>query len=213
MRAAKTRVGLGFRALKGGSVVVGIAADGSEPRILWSSFLATASAGDRLSLEPYHVAAAMKRAPGGGASAEAKAAVAEGCKRQGKLATAGLKDIINDLRKSGAEIAAVALLINRAGWIDDLLDYSLAWPDHPPVAEGLAVRDALRTSLRRLNLAVTEWDEKSLFDAASKHLGIKDAKIEAHLRALGQEAGRPWRKEQKLAALAAWIAISARTKR
>ena len=93
MSATKIQVGLGFRALKGGSVVVGIAADKGEPRILWSSFLATSTAGDRLSLEPYHVAAAMKRAPDGGASAEAKAAVAEGRKRQDKLATAGLKEI------------------------------------------------------------------------------------------------------------------------
>ena len=82
-------VGLGFRALKGGSVVVGVAADG-EPRVVLSSFLATAAEGDRLSLEPYHVAAEMERGPQGRASAEAEAAVAEGRKRQDKLAAAGL---------------------------------------------------------------------------------------------------------------------------
>ena len=204
----RTRVGLGFRALKGGSVVVGVAIDKDEPRLLWSSFLATAMAGDRLSLEPYHVAAAMKRAPAGGASAEAKAAVAEGRKRQDALAAAGLKDIAEKLRKAGAEIAIAALLINRAGWITDLLDYSLAWAEHAPVAEGLAVRDALRFAFGRLGLAVTELDEKSLLDIASKQLRLKPAKIEAHLKALGRTADPPWRKEQKLAALAAWVAIS-----
>ena len=41
-----------------------------------------------------------------------------------------------------------ALLVNRAGWITDLLQYSLFDPGHPPVAEGLAVRDALRESIQ-----------------------------------------------------------------
>ena len=204
----KTRVGLGFHALKGGGVVVGVAIDKGEPRILWSSFLATATAGDRLSLEPYHVAAAMARAPGGGASAEAKAAVAAGRKRQDKLAAAGLKDITDKLGKDGAEITVAALLINRAGWITDLLDYSLAWADHPPVAEGLAVRDALRFAFRRLGVDVTELDEKSLLNIASKQLRIKPAGIEAQLKAFGHVVGKPWRKEQKLAALAAWVAVS-----
>jgi hypothetical protein len=204
----KARVGLGFRALKGGSVVVSVALDKGEPRILWSSFLATAVAGDRLSLEPYHVAAAMKRAPDGGASAKARAAVAKGRKRQDELATAGLKDIVGKLGKTGAEIAVAALLVNRAGWITDLLDYSLAWAEHPPVAEGLAVRDALRVAFRRLGLDVTELDEKSLLDKASTQLHVKPAGIEAQLKALGRTVGRPWRKEQKLAALAAWVAIS-----
>ena len=205
----KIRVGLGFRALKGGSVVVGVALDKGEPRILWSSFLATAMAGDRLSLEPYHVAAAMARAPDGGATKEAKAAVAEGRKRQDKLAAANLKDIAGKFSKTGAEIAIAALLINRAGWITDLLDYSLAWAEHPPVAEGLAVRDALRFACRRLDLQLTELDEKSLVDVASKQLRKKPAEIEARLKALGRTAGKPWRKEQKLAALAAWVAVSA----
>jgi orotate phosphoribosyltransferase-like protein len=121
---AMVPVGLGFRALKGGSVVVGVAADG-EPRVVLSSFLATAAEGDRLSLEPYHVAAEMERGPQGGASAEAEAAVAEGRKRQDKLAAAGLKDIVRELRKEGGEPVVAALLVNRAGWITDLLSYSL----------------------------------------------------------------------------------------
>src|SRR5258707_4194629 len=110
-------VGLGFRALKGGSVVVGVATGKRGPRIVLSSFLATASKGDRLSFEPYHLAAAMERGPGGGASAEAKAAIAKGRKRQNKLAAAGLKAIIGKLRKAGSEPVGAALLVNRAGWI------------------------------------------------------------------------------------------------
>jgi hypothetical protein len=142
--------------------------------------------------------------------AEAKAAVAEGRKRQDELAAAGLKQIVRKLRKAGGEPAVAALLLNRAGWISDLLEYSLAWPEHPPVAEGLAVRDALRVALGKLGIAVAEMDEKSLPDAASKALGLKPAAIDAQLKAFGATAGRPWRKEQKLACLAAWVAVRPR---
>jgi len=202
-------VALGFRALKGGSVVVGVAVDGDVPRIIVSTFLATAIEGDRLSFEPYHVAAEMARGAHGGASTQAAAAVAEGRKRQDALAAAGLEDIVDRLRSEGHEPSIAALLVNRAGWISDLLEYSLAFADHPPVAEGLAVRDALRFACGEARIPVAEMDEKSLPARASELLSLSPADIDARLKALGAAAGKPWRKEQKLACLAAWIAIMA----
>ena len=90
---AKSAIGLGFRAARGGGIVVGVSVDGREPRVLLSTFLATAADGDRLSLEPYHVAAEMARGSGGAAAA----AVAEGRKRQDQLAEKGLNDIVRKL--------------------------------------------------------------------------------------------------------------------
>jgi len=204
------RVGLGFRALRGGGVVVGVAVDGGEPRVVLSVFLATAAEGDRLSLEPYHVAAGMARDAQGGASAEAAAAVAEGRKRQEAIAGAGLEDVVRRVRSEGGEPVVAALLVNRAGWVTDLLEYSLAFADHPPVAEGLAVRDALRSAIGGAGIALAEIDEKSLPERASEVLGVAADEIDARLKALGVAAGKPWRKEQKLACLAAWTAIMAR---
>src|SRR6185436_18351068 len=62
-KSAAMPIGLGFRALRGGGVVVGVALDKRDPRIVLSSFVATATADDRLAFEPYHVAAEMKRGP------------------------------------------------------------------------------------------------------------------------------------------------------
>ena len=78
--------------------------------------------------------------------------------------------------------------------ITDLLSYSREWAEHILVAEGLAVRDALRFAVRQCGLDVVELDEKSLPDSAE------------HLKARGRVAVKPWRKEQKLAYLAASIA-------
>ena len=207
-KSAMVPVGIGFRAGRGGAVAVGVALDGGEPRVVLSSFLATAAAGDRLSLEPYHVAAEMKRGPDGGASAEAAAAVAKGRKHQDVLAAKGLDAIFLRLRGEGCEPAVAALLVNRAGWMTDLLAYSLAFPDHPPVAEGLAVREALRSAFAGCGIEVAEMDEKSLPELTSALLHLSPAALDVRLKALGAAVGRPWRKEQKLACLAAWVAIT-----
>jgi hypothetical protein len=139
-------VGLGLRALKGGAAVVGVAVEGGEPRVVLSTFLATCAEGDRLSLEPYNVAAELKRDPHGRASAEAAAAVAEGRRRQDQLAAKGLLAIIRAIQEARYEPVVAALLVNRAGWITDLLAYSVSWPEHVPVAEG--TRRARRPPVR-----------------------------------------------------------------
>ena len=203
-------VGLGFRAGRGGSVIVAVAVDASEPRVVLSSYLPTGAEGDRLSLEPYRVVAEMARGRDGGVPAGAAAAIAEGRRRQGQLAVKGLEDIVGGLRQTGSEPVVAALLVNRTGWITDALEYSLLWPEHVPVAEGLAVRDALRFAFGHCGIDVAEMDEKSLHEAAQARLGLSDAGIDARLKALGATVGVPWRREQKLACLCAWIALGAR---
>jgi hypothetical protein len=202
--------GLGFRAGRGGAVVVGVAVEGGAPRVALSAFLATAAEGDRLALEPYHVAVEVAGGRAGNALAEAAAAVAEGRRRQDALAAAELAASLGQLRDAGCEPIAAALLVNRAGWLtEDLrLRHSLSAPEHPPVIEGLAVRDAFRFAFVRSGLPAIEMDEKSLPEAASAALGMTPAEIDGRLRDLGAAAGRPWRKEQKLACLAAWVAVT-----
>jgi hypothetical protein len=204
-------VAIGLRAERGGAVVVVVALEGGEANVVLSYFLATAAEGDRLALEPYHVAREM--CPDGKVTPEVKTAVAEGRKRQDKLAAKELKDLTAKLRKQGYEPAVAALLINRAGWVKDLLAYSLAFADHPPVAEGLAVRDALRFACRKAELDIAEMDEKSLPELASEVTRLGAAELEARLKELGAEVGPPWRKEHKAACLAAWVALGQSRKR
>jgi len=197
-------IGLGFRAGRGGSVVIGIATTKGEPRLVLSMFLATAAAGDRLAFEPYHVAAEIIQT-GQGDFAVAQAAVDEGRARQDRMAAQSLDALIGGLE---TRPVIAALLVNRAGWITDLLEHSLFAPEHPPVAEGLAVRDALRFAFDHCGVPSIELDEKTLRDTACKELTLAPPEIEARLKEFGATAGRPWRKEQQAAALAAWLAIA-----
>lgn len=193
----RTHIGLGLRAVAGGAVAVALGGSATAPRLIVSSLLSTGAADDRLALEPYHVAVR---------SSEPAALAAEGRRRQVERLTAELAAIKRHC--TGAPIRA-GLLVNRAGWVTDLLEYSLAWPEHVPVAEGLAVRDALRAACAAHGMTIVELDEKSLLESARSALGLTAAAIETRVKELGAAAGRPWRKEQKLACLAAWIAARA----
>jgi hypothetical protein len=51
-------------------------------------------------------------------------------------------------------------------------------------------------------------DEKSLPDLAAHVLDLSPGALDARLKALGASVERPWRKEQKLACLAAWVALA-----
>jgi hypothetical protein len=195
--------GLGLRARKGGAVAVAVAMVKGEPRVVLSSVLETSAEGDRPSLEPYRVAAEIAR----GSIAEAAAVVAEGRRRQDQLAAKGLQGIVRELEAARCKPVVIALLVNRARWITDLLAYCLAWPEHVPVAEGLAVRDALRFASNRCGVELVELDEKSLHDLATRTLGVPSTEVAARLKALGAPIGKPWRKEEKLACLSAWIAV------
>jgi hypothetical protein len=210
MSATKTPVALGFRAQRGGSVVVGVSLEAGAPRVMLNAFLATAAAGDRLTFEPYHVAYEMAGGPTNDpAPAAVVSTLAEARKRQDALAASGLGAILAQLAAAGSAARVGALLVNRAGWMTDHLPHALSAPEHPPVMEGLAVRDALRFAFGHCRLAAIETDEKSLPDTASAVLGASPGGLEAQLKALGASAGKPWRKEQKAACLAAWVALAA----
>jgi hypothetical protein len=161
------------------------------PQVVLSTFLPTAQKSDRIAFEPYHVAAEIVRSRTSGALVKAEAAVRDGRARQDELAASGLRDIVEQLRATSWIPAGAALLVNRAGWVTDLLQYSFASDSHPPVAEGLAVRDALRFALRENGIDFVEVDEKTL--AADRRLGACSSNLDG-----------PWRKEHKLACLAAW---------
>lgn len=211
MVASVPLASLGLRAYKGGAAVVGLAVEDGAPRVMLSVPLEVCVPGDRLSFEPYRVAAEMAADSQGDGLAEAAAAVAEGRRRQEELAERALRDIVRQMEAAGFKPSVVSLLVNRAGWVTDLLAYSLAWPDHVAVAETLAVRDALRFAIRRCGIELAELDEKSLPDLATRELVLSPADVDARLKALGAAVGRPWRKEQKLACLAAWVAVTGRS--
>ena len=74
-------------------------------------------------------------------------------------------------------------------------------------AEGELFREALRAGAGQLGLQVISIREKQLEALANEELSLAAALQGESLRALGKRAGPPWARDQKQAALAAWIAL------
>lgn len=68
------------------------------------------------------------------------------------------------------------------------------------------MRDALRYAFAQCAIETIELDEKSLQEVAVKQLRLSIAEIDERLKG----TTKPWRKEQKLAGLSAWLALAAR---
>jgi hypothetical protein len=74
-------------------------------------------------------------------------------------------------------------------------------------AEGELFRDALVRAAELCDLALARVPEKQLDAHAAKALRLPSAALRTRIAALGRLVGAPWGKDQKDAALAAWIAL------
>jgi post-segregation antitoxin (ccd killing protein) len=73
--------------------------------------------------------------------------------------------------------------------------------------EGQLFRTALEDELREQNLPYKVFVEKDAFSAASALLQVSAAKAKSVIASLGDSQEGAWRAEEKLAALAAWVAL------
>lgn len=76
--------------------------------------------------------------------------------------------------------------------------------------EGQLFRRAVVDAAGRIGLPSTVVVEKRLFPEATVALGLEAAQIWEELTRMGRECGSPWRKDEKMAALVAWMALSSR---
>ena len=133
--------------------------------------------------------------------------IAEGLRRQKAAASESLARLIEALGRDGLRPLAVAVLVGR-GFVYGNLEIIFAYDSHVRVAEGLAVRDAIRSALASHDLRWGDVDEKSVMDVAARKFELSQDDMAALLAAFGAAAGRPWRRDHKHAALAAWIALA-----
>jgi len=73
--------------------------------------------------------------------------------------------------------------------------------------EGRLFRTTLETALQSHGIQCAIFIERDMYAAASKLLGQSHTQIQRTLVHLGRSVNGPWRADQKLAALAAWITL------
>jgi hypothetical protein len=141
--------------------------------------------------QPYHAAEHL-------APPAARRLVQRGIDAAHRNATRAMREAVARAEREGHSVSGCAVLMGKpmpAWTVDEIL--AVHFRMHK--AEGELFRGALVDGARRCGLVVVTLTEKERARRA-KHLG--DA-----LATLGKSAGPPWGRDQKDAALAAWIAL------
>jgi hypothetical protein len=193
---------LGFRAHSGWTALVAVSLEKDKPQVLARhrpQLVATFSYKFR---QPYHTAKQMAPAEAGSFLSQVQAEAR-------RLACDAIRFMQADLEKRGYILRSSSLLL-ASGKALPSLDRILESHALIHTADGELFREALLHASKRCGLAAFTIKERELLDMASRVLRIKRDALTRRLAALGKPLGAPWSQDEKIAALAAWLALSPR---
>ena len=193
-------VALGLRAHSGWAALVAVAGTPRSPEILLRRRVELADPTFEGSKQPYH-AAEGKKLP----AAEKIIGRCAGDAR--RLAGEALDEVLAALKRSQRPAVACGLLLASGRPLPGL-EAILASHALIHTADGELFRDALAAAAQARRLPVIRVREKEISARAAASLGIPEEEIARCLKTAGRLVGSPWTQDQKLAALAAWVAFA-----
>jgi hypothetical protein len=194
---------LGFRAHSGWAALVAVSLGEDQPQVLVRERPKLVETFTYQFRQPYHTAEKMPLDKG----REFVARIEAGAKR---LAEGVIRPIQKDLREQGYELTCFGLPLASAKPLPTL-DKILRSHALIHTADGELFRRALIHASGRCNLAAFTIKERDLVVDACKTLNLKNEDLKGRLTALGRLIGAPWSQDEKFAALAAWLALSAQS--
>ena len=187
---------LGFRVKSGWAMVVLLAGPSKAPRLATCQRVLLSDPKIPQSKQPYHAALDL---PGQEGKAIAK--------ELGRVVVGAAKKSVMELLKqadaNGYRVAGAGLVVG------SLVDPATLHNEHIRAhgLEGQLFRTALEDALREQKLRYKVFVEKDALSTASALLQVSAAKAKRVIASLGDSHEGPWRAEEKLAALAAWVAL------
>jgi hypothetical protein len=191
-----SRAALAFKPRTGRAVLVILADDVHEPRVIERSEIPLLPEGE---LAPYHAAEELEREA-------ARTYVKESIARAQQLATGAVRSAAKRCADAGYNLCGCAVLVG-SGMPDWTTEQILAVHVRMHKAEGELFRDVLVKGVRTCGIELTTLPDRTAIDAAAKKLGVTRARLDTDLTALGKTAGPPWGKYQKEAAAAALVVL------
>jgi hypothetical protein len=194
------RAALGFRAHSGWTCVVALASSLREPAVVERRRMETADAAIRGSKQPYHAAERLV--------AEKAETLIRICRdSSARLATEGVSALVAQLAQNGHRVVGSGILFASGGPLPDL---AAILQSHALIhtAEGEFYRQILVEASEQCSLPVTRVREREVWDRGAAVLRLGSADLQRRIGELGRSLGPPWREDEKLASLAAWIALA-----
>ncbi|HXZ28827.1 MAG TPA: hypothetical protein VEG08_12615 [Terriglobales bacterium] len=201
MKAAAI-AGLGFRVHSGWAAVVAVAGPVKAPQVVLRKTVVIADPAIPGSKQPYHAAEKLSLK-------QAERLVRRCAASTNGLARRALRGIVAELRAKGLQPGRACILLAAGREVGPL---AAILASHPRIhtAEGLFFREAMRRACRRSRVKVTGVKEREIVAQAAAALRLQAKTLRRRAGQMGRDLGPPWRQDEKLAALAAWLMLAKR---
>lgn len=190
---------IGFRVHSGWTSLVAISLQGNLPEVLARQRPRLVETFSYTFRQPYHSAAKMP-------VEDAQKFVDKIRGQARELAVRAIRAAEADIRQQGCKLASCALLLASGRPLPEL-DKILASHAMIHTADGELFREAILHAGMRCKLKMTTIRERELLVRASSDLHVRANIAAKSVADLGKAVGPPWSQDEKLAALAAWIAL------
>jgi len=189
-------IALGFRVHTAWSTAVALAGPPRAPELVERRRLETWDRKVPSSRQPYHVGLNKS-------GAEAEQAVSRAAEAARVATVRSVCELVAELGAAGSRVGSIGLVVGSDG------DPARLGNPHvrAHALEGRLFREAIEAAARELRVPSRVLVEKDAWRLAGEALGWAEAELKSTATSLGKVAGKPWRAEEKLALLAAWVGL------
>lgn len=190
--------GLGFRVKSGWAMAVMLAGPSTAPRLIQCRAVLLSDPKIPQSKQPYHAALELPASEAMIVTRKLRKVVADAARKS-------VRELLKEASGLEYEIRAAGLVVG------SLVDPATLHNEHIRAhgLEGQLFRTALEDALRKHEISCNVLLEKTAYTTASQALRKSPAEAKRTIASLGESHEGSWRAEEKLAALAAWIALCA----
>ena len=191
---------LGFRAHSGWTAAVAVGGSPARPVVLDRRRIETCDASIHGSRQPFHAAEPL--------SFEKAEALIRQCRESSTLLAArAVTAMVAQLTQNGHAVVGAGILF-ASGRPLPLLAAILRSHALIHTAEGEFFREVLVQASEHGSLPVTKIKEREIWERGATVLRRPPADLQQLIDGLGKSLGPPWRQDEKLASMAAWIALA-----
>jgi hypothetical protein len=187
---------IGFRVKTGYAIAVLLAGPATAPRVLSRRTVQLFDPKGFYARQPYHAALDLPEK-------EAAKVVERATKSSRSLAIAAVRELVAELTNAGRACRGVGLAVG------SLIDPATLSNDHmrAHALEGRLYRVVLEAGSEASGLPHFALIEREAYEKAAEVLRRTPAQLRKTVSEMGSSVGRPWRAEEKLATLAAWVSL------
>jgi len=149
--------------------------------------------------QPYHTAEKML-------AGQAREFISRMMAEARRLSYRAIRELESRTQEQGVKLTRCGLLLASGRALPEL-DKILASHALIHTADGELFREGILHAIARCGLEDFRVKEKELLDRAGRTLRIKPNALMRRVTELGRSVGSPWSQDEKLATLAAWLAL------